>query len=147
MESLLPKSIDFLPTHPMFGPDSASESLDGRKIVLCPGRIGAERLRGVRRYLSQKGLTVIETTPDEHDRQMAVSLSLTHFIGRSLAEYGARPLDMDTEGYQRLLHILGVVEHDSWELFSDMHRFNPYAADHRRAFMTAAERIEALLSE
>jgi len=48
---------------------------------------------------------VIEASPSEHDRQIAVSLALTHFIGRSLAGMGAKPQDIDTEGYKRLLHI------------------------------------------
>jgi len=53
---------------------------------------------------------VIETSAFEHDRQIAVSLGLTHFIGRALAETEARPQDIDTEGYRRLLKILEVVE-------------------------------------
>jgi prephenate dehydrogenase len=48
-------------------------------------------------------------------------------IGRTLSEYGASPLDIDTEGYKRLLHILEVVERDTWQLFQDMHHYNPYA--------------------
>jgi prephenate dehydrogenase len=142
MRALLPETVFLLPTHPMFGPDSAAESLLDRKIVLCRERISDARFRRVRRYLTGKGLITIDTTPEEHDRQIAVSLSLTHFIGRGLAEYGARELIIDTEGYKRLLHILGVVTHDTWRLFVDMNRYNPYAAENRREFLAALGGLE-----
>lgn len=147
MMELLPPQVAILATHPMFGPDSAADSLAGRKIVLCRQRIDADRYHCIRDYLQSRKLAVIETTPDEHDRQMAGSLALTHFIGRSLAEYGATPLDIDTEGYKRLLHTLETVTHDTWELFIDMHRFNPYAREVRDRFRMAVERIDAQLQQ
>ena len=147
MRAGLPAHVPILATHPMFGPDSAAESLAGRKIVLCPERIDAARYERIRGYLESRGLVTIETRTEDHDRQIAVSLALTHFIGRSLAAFGAGPLAIDTEGYQRLLHILGVVEHDTWQLFEDMHRYNPFAADQRRAFARAMSGIEARLRQ
>jgi prephenate dehydrogenase len=147
MAEILPPQVAILATHPMFGPDSAADSLAGRKIVLCRQRIDAERYHCIRDYLQSRKLVIIETTPDEHDRQMAGSLALTHFIGRSLAEYGAIPLDIDTEGYKRLLYTLETVTHDTWELFVDMHKFNPYARDVRDRFRAAIERIDAQLEQ
>ncbi len=147
MRDLLPTSVSLLGTHPMFGPDSAAESLLDRKIVLCRVRIADKRYNKVKSYLVEKGLNVIETTPESHDRQIAVSLALTHFIGRSLDEFGARELMVDTEGYKRLLHILGVVTHDTWQLFEDMHHYNPYAKEHRRAFMSAMSRLEKRIDD
>jgi prephenate dehydrogenase len=58
---------------------------------------------------------------------------------------GARPQEIDTEGYQRLLRILEVVEHDTWQLFEDMNRFNPHAAETRQRFMQALAEIGAKL--
>jgi prephenate dehydrogenase len=90
---------------------------------------------------------VIEATPQQHDEQIATSLSLTHFIGRTLSEYGAKQLDLDTEGYKRLLHILEVVERDTWQLFLDMHRYNPYAKEKRVAFMGVMGEINDRLEQ
>ncbi len=146
MKALLPPHIPVLATHPMFGPDSASDSLKGCKIVLCPIRIDARRYAKIKTYLASKGLVTIETTPDIHDRQIAVSLALTHFIGRSLSEFGSMPLEIDTEGYQRLLHTLEVVSHDTWQLFQDMHTYNRYAARSRKAFIDAMVKIDKKLS-
>lgn len=147
MRQALPDSVYILPTHPMFGPDSAGASLLDRKIVVCKDRIKEEILDAVKAYLFSRGLVVIETTPEEHDRQIAVSLSLTHFIGRALDAYGAKELIIDTEGYKRLLNILGVVTHDTWQLFRDMHRYNPYAMEERHAFRDALEKVESLLNK
>ena len=89
----------------------------------------------------------IEATAQEHDEQIATSLALTHLIGRSLSESGAAELAIDTEGYKRLLHILEVVERDTWQLFLDMHRYNPYAGQKRALFMDVMSRINDRLKQ
>jgi len=147
MTAELPEYVSILATHPMFGPDSAADSLQDRKICLCRVRIEEKRYNQVKEYLLAKGLIVIEATPREHDEQIATSLSLTHFIGRTLSESGAVPLDIDTEGYKRLLRILEVVERDTWQLFLDMNRYNPYAGEKRAKFMSVMREIDAKLEQ
>ncbi len=145
MEAILPDTVSILATHPMFGPDSAADSLEGRKICLCKVRIDDSQYRKIRIYLRSKGLVVIEATAKEHDEQIATSLALTHLIGRTLSESGATPLDIDTEGYKRLLHILEVVERDTWQLFTDMHHYNPYARKKRIEFMDVMQDLNSRL--
>jgi prephenate dehydrogenase len=147
MREYLPPEVSILGTHPMFGPDSAAESLEGRKLVLCRERIPDAHYRRIHRYLASKRLELIETTPEDHDRQIAVSLSLTHFIGRTLSAFGAGALEIDTEGYRRLVYTLGVVEHDTWQLFEDMHRYNPFAREARSNFMRAMQAIDEKLAD
>ena len=146
MREHLPPDVFILGTHPMFGPDSAADSLKGRKLVLCRERMPDGLYRRIHRYLTDCELEVIETSPEDHDRQIAVSLSLTHFIGRSLSAFGAGKLKIDTEGYRRLVYTLGVVEHDTWQLFEDMHRYNPFARQARIDFMQAMHLIDEKLS-
>ena len=143
----LPESVSILATHPMFGPDSAADSLQDRKICLCRVRVPEPQYQKIKNYLTSKGLIVIEATPGEHDEQIATSLSLTHLIGRTLSECGAKPLDIDTEGYKRLIHILEVVERDTWQLFQDMHRYNPYAKKKRIEFMEVMQEINYRLEQ
>jgi prephenate dehydrogenase len=147
MTDILPHTVSILATHPMFGPDSAADSLEGGKICLCRVRIAEKNYQNIKAYLTVKGLVAIEATPQQHDEQIATSLSLTHFIGRTLSEYGAKQLDLDTEGYKRLLHILEVVERDTWQLFLDMHRYNPYAKEKRVAFMGVMGEINDRLEQ
>ncbi len=145
MTDLLPPGVELLPTHPMFGPDSAADTLAGAKIVLCRDRISPENYARAAKWLRAQGLAVIEATPEEHDRQIAVTLALTHFLGRSLSAFGAEKLPIDTEGYKRLMHILEVVENDTWQLFHDMHRYNPFAEEERGRFMNAMQHINERL--
>jgi len=142
MKASLPETVSILATHPIFGPDSAADSLKGRKIFISPIRISKKQYRKIKTYLASKELVLIESTPEDHDEQIAISLALTHYIGRTLSEFGAAPLDIDSEGYKRLLHILEVVEHDTWQLFHDMHRYNPYAQEKRAAFRHAMQKID-----
>ena len=86
MKEILPTEVSLLGTHPMFGPDSAKNTLFGSKIVLCPVRIKDELLSDIISYLETNGLKVIQASPDEHDKQIAHSLLLTHFLGRSLMD-------------------------------------------------------------
>lgn len=137
MKRRLPTSVSILGTHPNFGPDSAADSLQGRKIILCRVRMTDTLYRKAKRVLRDKGLDVLELSPREHDRRMASSLVLTHFIGRGLVAYGAKTTGVDTEGYKRLLRILETVQNDSWQLFQDMNRFNAFAAPMRRRFLAA----------
>ncbi len=143
----LPDSVSILATHPMFGPDSAADSLQDRKICLCRVRVPEKQYNKIKNYLASKGLIVIEASAREHDEQIATSLSLTHLIGRTLSECRAVPLDIDTEGYKRLLHILEVVERDTWQLFRDMHRYNPYARKRRIEFMDEMQDINYRLEQ
>ena len=142
MKRLLPRTVEILATHPNFGPDRAAEALAGRQIAVCKVRISPKRYARVKRAFERKGLQLLEMSPREHDRRMASSLVLTHFIGRGLIEYGAAPTGIDTEGYKRLMRILQTVQNDSFELFRDMNRFNAFAPRMRRKFLDSLRRVE-----
>lgn len=147
MKEILPDSVSLLGTHPMFGPDSAKNTLYGAKIVLTPVRIKDEIFQNISSYLSDHGLKVIHSTPEEHDKQIAHSLLLTHFLGRTLMDFGAESLEIDTKGYRRLMKILETVENDSWQLFEDMNRYNPYAEETRKEFLESLTRIHKKVSQ
>lgn len=131
----LSKDIQILATHPMFGPDSAKDTLFGTKIAVCPVRIDQELYNKISTYLRSHGIKTIESTPEEHDKQIANTLVLTHLIGRSLIDFDAHRLEIDTKGYRRLLKILETVENDSWQLFEDMNKYNRHAKETRETFL------------
>lgn len=145
MKEILPENVEILGSHPLFGPDSASESLLGRKIVLCPIRISEESLSKVKRFLTSKGLKIIQTTPVEHDMQIAKSLILTHFIGRALLEIKVSEQEIDTLGYRRLLEILETVKHDTWQLFIDVNRYNRFSDKVRKSLIEALEKLDKMI--
>lgn len=149
MKKHLPKNIEIMGTHPMFGPMSAkfdfkkqAWNIKGLQIVLCPLRIDNDRLEIIVKNLKRAGLEVIVTTPDDHDRQNAVTLGLVHFLGRSLKEAGIKEQKIYTPGFADLLKISPHTTGDNWQLFYDMHNFNPYADKVRAGFLGACSKIE-----
>lgn len=147
MERILPDHVQILGTHPMFGPDSAGESLLGLKIVLCKVRIDNRRYIEIKGYLRKHGLKVIESSADEHDHQIAKTLFLPHFLGRVLMEFEAQREEIDTLGHRRLLKILKTVNNDSWQLFYDMYHFNPYAAEVLKSWTESAGNVARKLEK
>lgn len=147
MKKILPEKIQILATHPIFGPDSAAESLKGRKIVLCKVRVSNEKYEKIKSYLKKKGLAIIESTPEKHDEEIAKSLLLTHFIGRALIDFGAAKMGIDTEGYKRLMSILETVKNDTWQLFEDVNRYNKYSKRIREDFIKSLKRINERLEK
>lgn len=147
MKKILPEKIEILATHPMFGPDSAATTLMGRKIVLCKVRIPNDKYRKIKGCLEKKGIIVIEATPEQHDKEIAKTLLLTHTIGRALIDMGAKNLDIDTEGYKRLMNILGMVKNDTNQLFEDMNRYNRYSKKIRHDLIGSLNKINRWLEK
>ena len=76
MAEVLPDTIEYIPTHPIFGPRTTR--LDNQVIVLTPDKKG-EWYDKVYRYLESKNMRVIETTAEKHDFMMSIVQVLTHF--------------------------------------------------------------------
>ncbi len=137
----LSDDISLLGTHPMFGPDSAKFSVEGKKIILTPIRVSSIILDQVKSYLNQKKLNIIIASSKDHDFQMGQSLLLTHIIGRALIEFGAKNVEIDTDGYIQLMKILKTVQNDSIELYEDMNHYNKYAQEIRNHFKLSLEKV------
>lgn len=142
MKKYLPKNIEILGTHPMFGPDSAKNGLSGLKIVLCPVRITDGNLSFIKNFFKKLHLEIIETTPGKHDKESARSLCLVHFLGRGLEKMKIKKMPISTMGYERLLQVSENVTNDSMELFRDMQKFNPYAKKEREELLKALRQID-----
>ncbi len=149
LKKYAPRNIEIMGTHPMFGPtttkfnpDKEYWEIEGKQIVLCPLRINKERKKRIEKFLKDLGLEVIITTPQDHDKQNAQTLSFVHFLGRSLGETGIGEQKIYTPGYSDVLKILPHTNRDNWQLFYDMHNFNPYARQIRRKFVRACLKTE-----
>lgn len=128
MQKVFEKEQPLLGTHPLFGPDSVKRygGLAGHKIVLCPIRCSKEMLIEMEKIFHEMGLKVIISTSELHDKEMANSQGLVHFIGRGLAALNLQPQEISTPDFQALLNINQMVINDTWRLFLDMHQYNPY---------------------
>lgn len=139
MLDLLPDHVGIVASHPLFGPASAADGIAGHRIAWCPlrGR-GHRRLAA---FLKAKGLQVIPTTPDQHDRDMAVVQGLTHLIARSLSRLGPLPRHMATRSFAMLAEAAAMVQDDSPELLATILKANPHAANVRQRFLAEAAGI------
>lgn len=118
-------------THPMFGPDSASEGFGGLPIVIDRFTSRPEEFAAWKKFFAKRGLKVIELPPEIHDRLAANSQGVTHFIGRLLEEFKFGPTPIDTLGASKLHELEAQVCRDTKELFFDLQKYNPYTRDMR----------------
>ncbi|HPR42304.1 MAG TPA: prephenate dehydrogenase/arogenate dehydrogenase family protein [Candidatus Methanofastidiosa archaeon] len=130
MEEILPKTCSIMGTHPLFGPDTTKKGLSGKTIALCPMR-GVD-MGCVEDFLRSLGLNTVVTTPDEHDRQMASSLAMIHYLGNALDNIGIEDIKLATKTHEKLKELVRITRNDSRQLFVDMHRYNPYVSDVRK---------------
>ncbi len=125
LKSQIKKEVAILGTHPMFGPDSAKYGLKGLQVIVCPLRITEVKLKKIIQIFQDLELKVIKTTPREHDKQVARSLAMVHFLGRVLGKMKIDQQEISSLGYERLLSVNETVNNDTWQLFWDMQKYNP----------------------
>jgi len=147
MREILPEHVNILATHPMFGPESAKEGLTGLPLMMHPVKMPQSQYDEWAQFFRAHGLMVVEMTPEEHDRQAAMSQALTHMIGRTLNTMGIEETPIGTLWYRKLLAIAKQVGRDSPELFDDMQTLNPYAASMRKDFESAWRKVCADLTD
>jgi len=118
----------FLAMHPMFGPESYAKrggDVSGLRIVVTGHNLAPERYKAVCEKLASVGFAIIEKTADAHDKDLAETLFLTHYIGQVVARGGFERTDIDTVSFGYLMDAVDSVRHDR-QLFADVCRFNPY---------------------
>lgn len=131
MKKILPNN-KLLGTHPMFGPDSAKNGIEGLPIVVSPLQENSIHTSYWIQYFTSKKLQVHIMTPDEHDKEAAMTQGITHFIGRTLDMLDLKPSLIATKGYTSLLEIVKQTCNDPWELFMDLQKYNAYTEEMRK---------------
>jgi prephenate dehydrogenase len=102
LQEELPPDTEIICTHPLFGPQSARDGLVGLKIAVCP--LSGNRSRKVLDFLGGVlGLDVIVTTPEAHDRDVALAQGLTHMIAKVLTEMEPLPDRITTRSFDLLI--------------------------------------------
>lgn len=147
MKKTLPKFVNILGTHPMFGPDSGKNGLKGLPLVFSPVRGDYEKFSLWKKYFHDKGLKVIEITPEKHDREAAFTQGITHFIGRVLNELKLEESDIATAGYKALLNIVEQTCNDPLQLFMDLQHYNRYTHEMRNSLNLSIEKTMRMLKD
>ena len=125
MHKHLPDHVGIIACHPHFGPDSYSPFRE-LKTTLFPVRDKYKRFAELKEFFEGQSIRTIELSPDEHDKMAASSQGITHFIGRVLNEAGVVSTQINTLGFNELLGVIEQTCNDSWDLFRDLQKYNPY---------------------
>lgn len=142
----LPDDVEIIGTHPLFGPQSARDGLEGLKIALCP--IRGDSIRRIAAFLRRTlGLDIILTTPDAHDRDMALVQGLTHLVAKILVRMEPVPRRMTTRSFELLMQATEMVRHDAPGVFLAIERANPHARTVRERFLAHAQTLAAALED
>ncbi|MDX1921666.1 MAG: prephenate dehydrogenase/arogenate dehydrogenase family protein [Alphaproteobacteria bacterium] len=142
----LPAGVDIIGLHPLFGPQSGKNGIKGLNITVCNVR-GKRNAKLINFFKKKLGLNVIETTPTEHDKELAYVQGLTHLIGKVFVSLNLAPFKQTTKTYELLKQMVEMVRYDSDELFRTIERDNLYTAHAKRAFFDAVKKLEKKLAK
>ncbi|KAL4397831.1 hypothetical protein AHAS_Ahas01G0231200 [Arachis hypogaea] len=126
---LLHSDFDILCTHPMFGPESASDGWTGLPFVFERVRILDEEHRVSRceKFLNafaREGCRMVEMSCEDHDRYAVGSQFITHTVGRILKGLMLESTPINTKGYESLLGLVENTARDSFDLYYGLFMFN-----------------------
>jgi prephenate dehydrogenase len=141
------KGKRYISSHPMFGPESyeaSGKDVTGFRIVITKNTLKKPEYARVLSFLKSSGFDVIETTPEKHDRHLAETLFLTHFIGQTVDKAGFARTEIDTVSFKFLMNAVESVKNDT-ELFKDVFRFDPYCEKTLTKLENAETKTHALL--
>ena len=139
----------YVATHPMFGPESyekRAQDISGFRVVITESTISPEQRAALGSFLQQCGFTVVEMSAEQHDRQLAETLFLTHFTGQIISRGGFNRTEIDTVSFGYLMNAVESVRQDT-ALFQDVYRFNPYCEEVLKRFEIAESEVHTLLKE
>jgi len=130
------KGRPYISTHPVWGPESYEKrggDVAGFRIVMVDGTLDAGEYTRLIDFLKKCGFDVVEMSAEEHDKHVAETLFLTHFIAQIVLRTGIKRTTMDTVSFGWLMNAVETAQHDQ-ELFKDVYRYNPYCQDAIKRF-------------
>ncbi len=143
MKKMLPENVDIVATHPMFGPVSGRAGVAGFSVVVCPVRAGKENLEKIKNMFSRLGLKILTATPEEHDRQIAWTQALVHFIGMALEKLGAKDAKIKTPSFDTLMEMNSSIHEDVERISGDILKYNRYSKKMRDKFVKELMKINS----
>ncbi|MCU0455414.1 MAG: prephenate dehydrogenase/arogenate dehydrogenase family protein [Bacteroidales bacterium] len=131
VREMLCSKAEVIGLHPMFGP--SVRTLAKQTIIVTPARCSHESLAMLTGIFEHEGARITITTPEAHDRMMAVVQGLTHFVTLSMAEtmrrVGITPAETEpfmSPVYQIETGLVGRLLSQDPGLYADMLRMNPF---------------------
>ncbi len=149
--AMLKSRAQVIGLHPLFGP--TVPSLRHQTIIVCPARAGEKTVNSLVSIFTREGAQCTVTSPEQHDRMMAVVQGLTHFVTLCMAE-SVRRLGVDIEStkaftspvYQLELSLVGRLLSQDPSLYADILQQNPYVPEVLSACTKSAETLTRIVA-
>lgn len=146
LKAIVPKHLDILCTHPMFGPQSGKYGWQNLPFVYDEVRISNQaRLEKVLKLYSAEGCKMIKMQCDIHDSYAAKSQFITHFTGRILGNLGIQSTPINTKGFESLLQLRENTVSDSMDLFHALYKYNDCAMSQLQEFQDSMHFVRSQL--
>lgn len=127
-------------THPLFGPRSATNGLEGHQLIVT--RAQGQRAEQVVAYCRDVlRLKVLHHTAHKHDQAMAQIHALTFFVARALRNLELAPVMYQTPSYAMIEDLVAFDKTHSQQLFDTIELGNPYADEVIQSFISAADQL------
>jgi len=142
MTETLGTDIEWVGTHPLFGPTNIARGERPLRAVLCPNQLHPQEANRARDLYERIGCQVFEQTEEEHDRLMARTHAMAFFVAKGLIDIGAsEDLAFSPPSFQALEQTIDSVRSDAGHLFLAIERENPFAAEARQSLLDALSRV------
>ncbi|MDR2544035.1 MAG: prephenate dehydrogenase [Methanobrevibacter sp.] len=150
MKSHIPNNVEFIPTHPIFGP--RTRSLEGQVIVLTPASKG-KWYKKIIKFLNEYNIRILEVSPEEHDKMMGIVQILTHFSYISTASAISKlGVDIETTRkfaspiYNLMVDIIGRITSQNPYLTYSIQKENDWGENIREIFAESVNEIKNTIS-
>ncbi len=137
--------LELVSIHPLFGPGATS--IKGKCVVAVPVKPG-KRYAQFKRRLIRRGARVVELGADEHDRLMAITQCLTHFVLMSYVSALRsmkglkRAQELQTPLFAMLFDLGKATLAGNPELYGEVQVLNKYASIARSNLMEACRSLD-----
>ncbi|MFP4040713.1 MAG: prephenate dehydrogenase/arogenate dehydrogenase family protein [Desulfosudaceae bacterium] len=135
-------AADVIGTHPMFAPNTPF--LAGQNVILCPARDRHGWGAWLESMFVRDGAVVTSMDPAEHDKKMAVTQSLTHFLtlsfARTLQKLDIKPEEAFTFAtpiFRFNIDLVGRMFAQDIDLYADLVGNNPHTREVLKVFAAA----------
>ena len=133
----------------MFGPfsyEKCGRGLAGLRIAISDSSLSKGEVDAIVSCLEKLGLTVLQLTPEAHDKLIAETLFLTHLVGQTIHKARFERTAIDTVSFGYLMDAVESVAHDE-ALFRDVFTYNPYCKGVLKRFEHSRKAVQRSLTE
>lgn len=141
-------NIDYLATHPMFGPDSGKNGWDDLPLVYDIIRDhNSNRIQDFLSIFKNEKCKLVSLSCKQHDIYTSQTQFITHLTGRILNNLELPNTSINTTGYNSLLTLVDNTCHDSTDLFIGLYKYNSQSKEILTQFRKSLDNIESQLQE